>query len=165
MGGVDTGVTGIVVLVVVLAAATAFGLWRRAVDGRFRSSPDDTARHDPVPATATEEAVVAAATEADPASPFQLTDLGAMLGARATFVQFSSAFCQPCRATRATLTHLALAEDGVAYIEIDAESRLDLVRRVGVTRTPTTFVLDDAGRVVGRATGVLRLDAARAALP
>lgn len=99
------------------------------------------------------------------AAPFDPSDLGVDLGARATFVQFSSAFCQPCRTTSATLAHLASAEDGVVHVEIDAESHLDLVRRVGVARTPTTFVLDAAGRLIGRATGVLRLDAARAALP
>lgn len=149
--------TGIVVLVVVLAAATAFGVWRRAVDGRFRGGAATT--------SAPEEATVATATTAHAQAPFGPAELGVDLGSRATFVQFSSAFCQPCRATRATLSHLASIEDGVVHVEIDAESRLDLVRQAGVQRTPTTFVLDGAGHVIGRATGVLRLDAARAALP
>ena len=91
-------------------------------------------------------------------------ELNAEMGTRGTFLQFSSAFCQPCRATRATLAWLTGAEDGVVHIEIDAESHLDLVRRVGVERTPTTFILDDAGQVVDRIVGVLRLDDARAAL-
>ncbi len=42
---------------------------------------------------------------------------------------------------------------GVAHVEIDAESRLDLVRRLNVKRTPTVLVLDAAGRVVRRASG------------
>ncbi|GAA2086309.1 thioredoxin family protein [Actinomadura alba] len=80
-------------------------------------------------------------------------DLGAPLGPRATLVQFSSAFCAPCRATRRVLGEVAGMVDGVTHIEIDAESRLDLVRRLNVVRTPTSLVLDAAGRVVQRASG------------
>ncbi|MFV0131115.1 TlpA family protein disulfide reductase [Streptomyces sp. HMX112] len=79
--------------------------------------------------------------------------LGAELGERATLVQFSSAFCQPCRATRRTLAHVAGLVDGVAHVEIDAEEHLALVRELGVVRTPTVLVLDRAGRVVRRAAG------------
>lgn len=63
-------------------------------------------------------------------------ELGAELGERATLVQFSSAFCQPCRATRRTLTEVAAMVDGVAHVEIDAESRLELVRALDIARTP-----------------------------
>jgi len=52
---------------------------------------------------------------------------------------------------------VASTVDGVRHVEIDAESHLDLVRRVGITRTPTTFVLDRSGQVVQRSTGVPRL--------
>ncbi|MFF4161013.1 TlpA family protein disulfide reductase [Streptomyces sp. NPDC001678] len=77
----------------------------------------------------------------------------AELGERATLVQFSSAFCQPCRATRRVLADVAAMVDGVAHVEVDAEARLELVRALGVTATPTTLVLDGAGRVVRRAAG------------
>lgn len=80
-------------------------------------------------------------------------DLGESLGERATLVQFSTAFCQPCRATRRVLAGVAEDVEGVAHVEIDAESRLDLVRRLSVKRTPTVLVLDAAGRVVRRASG------------
>jgi thiol-disulfide isomerase/thioredoxin len=79
--------------------------------------------------------------------------LGAELGDRATLVQFSSAFCQPCRATRRTLAEVAGMVDGVTHIEIDAEARLTLVRQLGISRTPTVLVLDAAGRIVRRASG------------
>ncbi|MFJ2026747.1 TlpA family protein disulfide reductase [Streptomyces sp. NPDC087897] len=79
--------------------------------------------------------------------------LGAELGERATLVQFSSAFCQPCRATRRTLEEVAGMVDGVAHVEIDAESRLALVRQLGITSTPTVLVLDAGGEVVRRASG------------
>ncbi|MEU3015854.1 MULTISPECIES: thioredoxin family protein [unclassified Nocardiopsis] len=90
----------------------------------------------------------------DPAAQTLGSDvLGAGLGARATLVQFSSAFCQPCRATRRVLEDVAGMVEGVAHVEVDAESRLDLVRRLGVRSTPAVFVLDAGGRVVRRAEG------------
>ena len=79
--------------------------------------------------------------------------LGAELGERATLVQFSTAFCQPCRATRRTLAEVAALVEGVGHVEIDAEERLDLVRELGIVRTPTVLVLDGAGRIVRRASG------------
>jgi hypothetical protein len=42
---------------------------------------------------------------------------------------------------------------GVTHVEIDAESQLDLVRRLDVRRTPTVLVLDRDGRIVRRASG------------
>ncbi|MFD5281581.1 TlpA family protein disulfide reductase [Streptomyces rubrogriseus] len=80
-------------------------------------------------------------------------DLGAELGARATLVQFSSAFCAPCRATRRVLGEVAGLVPGVAHVEIDAEGHLDLVRALDVLKTPTVLVLDADGRVVRRAVG------------
>ncbi|GAA2065828.1 hypothetical protein GCM10009801_11550 [Streptomyces albiaxialis] len=78
---------------------------------------------------------------------------GGALGERATLVQFSSAFCQPCRATRRTLGEVSAMVEGVAHIEIDAEEHLALVRELDVRATPTVFVLDARGRIVRRATG------------
>jgi thiol-disulfide isomerase/thioredoxin len=80
--------------------------------------------------------------------------LGAALGARATLLQFSSAFCAPCRATRALLADVAGIVPGVEHIEVDAESHLDLVRELGVLSTPTVFVLAADGTVVSRASGL-----------
>lgn len=75
------------------------------------------------------------------------------LGSRATLVQFSSAFCAPCRATRRILGDVAAMVDGVTYVEVDAEAHLDAVRRFHVLRTPTVLVLDRDARVVVRASG------------
>ncbi|WHM39976.1 thioredoxin family protein [Streptomyces sp. BPTC-684] len=79
--------------------------------------------------------------------------LGTELGERATLVQFSSAFCQPCRATRRTLADVAAMVEGVAHVEIDAEEHLALVRALGIRATPTVLVLDRTGRIVRRAAG------------
>lgn len=83
-------------------------------------------------------------------------EIGAALGERATLVQFSSAFCQPCRATRRTLTEVAAMVAGVAHAEIDAEAHLGLVRRLDIVRTPTVLVLDADGTIVRRASGLPR---------
>ncbi|MFF4849223.1 thioredoxin family protein [Streptomyces sp. NPDC001194] len=83
-------------------------------------------------------------------------ELGASPGRRASLVQFSSAFCQPCRATRRILADVASLVEGVEHIEIDAEARLELVRALGIEKTPTVLVLDAGGRIVRRAVGMPR---------
>ncbi|HEX3493034.1 MAG TPA: thioredoxin family protein [Streptosporangiaceae bacterium] len=80
-------------------------------------------------------------------------EIGQPLGERATLLQFSSAFCAPCRATRRVLAEVADMTEGIAHVEIDAESHLDLVRELGILRTPTVLVLAADGRIVRRASG------------
>jgi thiol-disulfide isomerase/thioredoxin len=135
---------GILVLALVLAAAGATGLaWRRGY-GRMRA---------PGGAHAVSAAAAAGPGAGSLRPAVSSADLGAALGARATLVQFSTAFCAPCRATRQVLTEVAGMTDGVAHIEIDAESRLDLVRRFDIRRTPTVLVLGPDGRITKRASG------------
>jgi thiol-disulfide isomerase/thioredoxin len=133
---------GLIVVAVVLVAASGFGLYRRATDGRIRGV--SSGREEP-------------GHTADPTRRLTADDLGGgSLGERATLVQFSTAFCQPCRPTRRLLSEVAAMVDGVRHIDIDAESHLDLVRRLDVVRTPTVLVLDRDGTVVRRAVGVPR---------
>lgn len=140
------------VLVVALVLATAFGVYRAARDGRFRGTH-------PV-----KGAQVAASPPEPPLSVLHDTDVDHELGARATLLQFSSAFCAPCRATRRVLHDVAAVVPGVVHVEVDAEHHLGLVRRLGVTRTPTTLVLDEHGREVTRASGAPRKDEVLATL-
>lgn len=74
--------------------------------------------------------------------------------APATLLQFSTAFCAPCRAVRRVSAEVAALLPGVRHVEVDAESHLDEVRALGIWRTPTLLVLDADGRVIKRATGV-----------
>ncbi|MFJ6718115.1 thioredoxin family protein [Streptomyces sp. NPDC091259] len=83
-------------------------------------------------------------------------ELGAEPGERATLVQFSSAFCRPCAATRRILADVASMVEGVAHVEVDAELNLDLVRALGIEKTPTVLVLDSGGRIVRQAAGMPR---------
>jgi len=83
------------------------------------------------------------------------------LGVRAqdadlTVVQFSTAFCAPCRATRSRLQQLQRTRPGLAHVEIDAESELDAVRALDVRRTPTLFYLGRDGSLLGRSSGAPR---------
>ncbi|MFC6152914.1 thioredoxin family protein [Nocardioides yefusunii] len=128
------------ILVVAVVVAVGFGLWRARMDGRFGSSRA-------VPA---QEGVV---VQDEVVSVVADTPFADQLGERATFLQFSSAFCAPCRVTRRTLEEVTDLLPDVAHVEVDAELHLDLVRRLDVLRTPTTIVLDAAGREVTRAAG------------
>ncbi|MFF4150582.1 TlpA family protein disulfide reductase [Streptomyces sp. NPDC001651] len=121
--------TGLVVCVAVLAAASAYGVLQRRRSGRVRVRGRDDGKR------------------------LGVDELGGELGERATLVQFSSAFCAPCRATRRVLGEVARMVPGVRHIEIDAEEHLDLVRRLDILKTPTVLVLDADGAVVRRATG------------
>jgi thiol-disulfide isomerase/thioredoxin len=138
---------GVWVLVVAVAAALALGAWWSLTNGVFRgthrvggavSVPDG-------PGVPPPSMSVLAGTAYDAAR-----------GERATLLQFSSAFCAPCRATRRTLGDVARTVPGVAHVEVDAEHNLELVRALGVVRTPTTVVLDADGRELTRATGAPR---------
>ncbi|MDX6301141.1 MAG: hypothetical protein QOF53_2355 [Nocardioidaceae bacterium] len=149
------------VLLAVLLVATGFGVWRTARDGRFRGTHAVRATR-PAGAVQGSEAVQVAQathrTEPTQAPPptepdHPLEGLGHDLGERATLLQFSSAFCAPCRATRRVLADVAGVVPGVTHVEVDAEKHLDLVRRLGILRTPTTLVLDASGTEVSRASG------------
>ena len=159
--------TGAWVVVVAVVAALAFGIYRLLTDGRFRGTKSLTEVRE-APATAGSVVEVRGA----PATSLETTPWAAVanavpdahLGERATLLQFSSAFCAPCRATRRTLGEVAELVPGVEHVEVDAEHHLELVRTLGVLRTPTTLVLDSAGREVTRATGAPRKEQVLAAL-
>ncbi|MEW2568577.1 thioredoxin family protein [Streptomyces sp. NPDC047070] len=121
--------TGLAVCVVVLALASAYGVLDRRRSGRVRVRGRDGGKR------------------------LGAAELGEDLGERATLVQFSSAFCAPCRATRRVLGEVAELVPGVRHVEIDAESRLGLVRELEILKTPTVLVLDAGGHIVRRATG------------
>ena len=80
------------------------------------------------------------------------------LGEKATLLQFSSSFCQPCRATKLLLGDIASKTPGVSHVEINAEEHLPLVRELGITRTPTTLILDKSGTIRGKASGLPKRD-------
>ena len=138
-------------LIAAVVAALGFGAYRAIVDGRFSGTHRVRGGETAAPA-------------AVPASVLEGADLEHELGERATLLQFSSAFCAPCRATRRILADVADAVPGVVHVEVDAEHHLELVRRLGVLRTPTTLVLDANGAEITRAAGAPRKEQVLAAL-
>ena len=62
------------------------------------------------------------------------------------------------------MAEVSSQEEGVSHVELDAEAHLELVKRLGVLRTPTVFVLDGRGVITGRSAGLLRRPEAVAAL-
>jgi thiol-disulfide isomerase/thioredoxin len=116
-------------LLAVLAAASVFGIWFRRTRGEFRRKKTVD-------------------------GPRLTSDqIGIALGERVTMVQFSSAFCSPCRATRVLLEQMVQTMPDVEYVHIDAESHLELVRQLNILSTPTTLFLNRDGTEVGRAMG------------
>jgi thiol-disulfide isomerase/thioredoxin len=114
-------------IVIVLALASTYGIWYQRSRGVVKAK---------------ERAGVITAQM-----------IGGALGSRATLVQFSSAFCTPCRATRALLENVVEGLNDVVHIDIDAEDHLELVRELNILSTPTTLILDSKGHEVGRAVG------------
>ena len=127
-------------LVIVLVLATGFGLWYQRTRGEFRKKK-----------TVNGPKLTAAI-------------VGTELGSRATMVQFSSAFCTPCRATKVLLEDMVKAMPDVRYAHVDAESHLELVRELDIRSTPTTLFLNHAGVEVGRAMGTPKRAQVHAAL-
>ena len=125
-------------IAIVLALATGFGFWHNRSRGKVVVKSD--------------KGLITPAM------------IGADLGSRATLLQFSSAFCAPCRTTKVLLREVANENPGVVHVDLDAESQLDLVRRLKIISTPTTLILDPNGVEVGRAVGAPRREQVAAAL-
>ncbi|MEV4637331.1 thioredoxin family protein [Actinoplanes sp. NPDC049548] len=128
---------GLITAGAVVALGVVIGWWRSRTDGRFRAAAEPEV----------------AMTSPERIDPTLLTALG-VGPAKATLLQFSSAFCAPCRAVRRISGEVAGMLPGVQHVEVDAESHLDAVRALGIWKTPTLLVLDADGRVAKRATGV-----------
>jgi thiol-disulfide isomerase/thioredoxin len=127
---------GVFVLVAALALTALGAWWLRTRNGALR--PDGGSD---VPASGVFERLGVRPADAD-----------------LTVVQFSTAFCGPCRATKARLQQLQTTRPGLAVVHVDAESHLDEVRALDVRRTPTLFYLDRNGRLIGRSSGAPRPD-------
>ena len=123
----------LLLIVFVLSLATAYGIWDKKRSGKINVKADD--RHS-----------------------VSESEIGNSLGEHATILQFSSAFCTPCRATRSTLSSVVSHYPKIKHVEVDAESHLDLVRRLDIRQTPTTLFLNAQGKEIARAVGAPKRD-------
>jgi thiol-disulfide isomerase/thioredoxin len=141
-------------VVAVLVAASAVGVLVRRRNGKFReistngpaatgeATPDEPAGSNEPSGNRAEETVSAA-----------LAGLGVTAHTPVTLLQFSSAFCAPCRTTRVLCADVAATLPGVTHLDVDAESHLDAVRALDIWRTPTVLIVDGQGQVRRRASG------------
>ena len=159
---------GLWIVLAAVVLAVAIGGYRLLTDGRFRGTHQvrGASLAEPVETPGAPE-VTTRPAESDGSTWGQLGEAVARVepGERATLVQFSSAFCAPCRATKRILGDVADVVPGVVHVEIDAEHHLEVVRRLGILRTPTTLILDASGREVSRAAGAPRKEQVLSALP
>ena len=130
----------LLILGIVVVLTLAFGFWHKSTRGKVRGNSQGS-----TPALSAEE-------------------LGIAFGSRVTLVQFSSAFCSPCRATKALLSNIVEDLPDVVHIDFDAESHLELVRRLKIISTPTTLILDRHGVEIARAVGAPKRDQVLASL-
>ncbi len=85
-------------------------------------------------------------------------EFGGKYGSRLTILQFSTTFCSECRTAKSIVKDVVKDSKDINYIEVDAESNLDLVRRVDIRSTPTTIFLDSKGFEIARAKGAPKRD-------
>ncbi|MFC5137209.1 TlpA family protein disulfide reductase [Actinomycetospora rhizophila] len=141
------------VLVVILVAGVVLGLVRarRRLAAERAATPAD----DPGPEGTRRDLRAVAPRPGAAVSGVLPRDLAAPPGGLA-LLQLSSQFCADCRASRAVLTDVASEHPGVTVREVDVAMRPELVRLLGIRRTPTTLVVDPAGVELARTVGVPR---------
>lgn len=137
----------LLVIVLLVAATAGIGLVWRGRQGRLMSA-----------GRTSHSTTVTAAELGLPAGT------ASAFGTGATLVQFSTELCVRCPGTRVLLGQVADAHPGVRHVDVDLTHRADLARRFNVLQTPTTLVLDGAGRVRARIGGVPNRDALHAHL-
>jgi len=148
----------VVLLLVGLALALVRLRRRRAADAAAPDVPDllVTPGDDAGPeGTRRDLRAVGPQRPGSPVSGVLPRDLAAPPGGLA-LLQLSSRFCAECRASRSVLTDVASEQPGVTVREVDVAVRPELVRLLGIRRTPTTLVVDPAGVELARTVGVPR---------
>ena len=125
----------VAILVGLVALSTVLGLVWKARNGRVREVNGELVRLPEVP-----------------------------LDARATLLQFSTEVCAPCVPTRRVLSQIAATTDGVSHVDLDLTHRPDIAAQFNVLQTPTTLILDRAGRIRARIGGAPKPADVRAAL-
>ena len=124
--------SNLLLLIAVLGASSIFGVWYQRSRGEIKSGRRKL--------------------------EISSKEVGEKLGTRLTLLQFSSAFCSPCRTTKILLEQLTKDLPDVKHIVVDVESKIELARSLNIMSTPTTIVLDTDGREVGRAVGIPKRD-------
>lgn len=125
-------------LIGVILTSTAFGIYRNRTDGMIKT----------------------------PSAGSYVTaeELGHDMGSAATFIQFSSPYCQPCKATARIIEEILVSNTDVAHVDLQVADHLDLVNQFKVLRTPTTVLVNARGHIEYRAEGLATREDLEAAL-
>lgn len=121
--------TGLWVVLGVLAAGLVAGFLLQAREGRIRGGSGKPAKQLPAPvADALRQGV--------------------------TLVQISTTFCAPCRHARARLSALASDHDGLTHVDLDVTHQPEVAQALNVLRTPTTIAYTESGEELLRVSGL-----------
>src|SRR5690606_23433819 len=138
----------ITILVVMLLAGLAVGLYLRHREGAVRNAP--------------------ATLDRDTAARDELLVAAGVTGAGPAVLHFSADWCGPCAAVRRVvadaIADLAASPQPRRDIEIDIDADPALARALNVLSLPTTFVFDAEGRERFRISGVPKTSDLRSAL-
>ncbi len=122
----------------VILMSTAFGVYRRRTDGSIKTP--------------------------EAGSFITAEQLGHDMGTKATVIQFSSPYCQPCKATNTMVDEMTSGIESVAHVDLQVADHLDLVNQLKIMRTPTTILLDGNGHIEFRIEGLPKRDEIESAL-
>ena len=137
----------------ILVIASVFGFYWRSQQGKLKVAPKTSDKA--LNSVTNEElskiirAKSSFMVNSDPNEQHQL-----QLGKNVTLLQFSSAFCSPCKATAQIISHLVEGMDDVVYIQVASEENLKLVEKFDIKSTPTVIFFNREGIEVGRAVGI-----------
>jgi hypothetical protein len=137
----DPMVVRLVVVVGLVAVVAAVGRWWRTRDGAVRAGGEVRVdrRH-------------LAAVGLD------------LAGAQAGALLLGSPTCAPCGTVKRLLGELAAERDGFRWVYADVADHLEVADQHRVLRVPTLLVVDGAGRLLARTSGVPRREELRAVL-
>lgn len=133
----------------ILALTTVFGLYWRSQQGKLKTP---SKIHKSVTNEELSKIIRAKSSfivNSDLGEKHQL-----QLGKSATLLQFSSAFCSPCKATAHVISNIVQNMDDVVYIQVASEENLKLVEKFDIKSTPTVIFFNRDGIEVGRAVGI-----------
>lgn len=135
--------------IVVLLLTSAFGFYWRSQQGKLKASAKDlnSISNDEISKIVRTKS--SSLVNSDLAEKHQL-----QLGKNVTLLQFSSAFCSPCKATAQIISHLVQGMDDAVFIQVASEENLKLVEKFDIKSTPTVIFFNRDGIEVGRAVGI-----------
>lgn len=122
--------TGAYIVIAVVVVSSLLGFMRIRTDGTVRSHK--------------------------PGSYVTSDQLGHEIGTAATFIQFSSPYCSPCKATHDMVSKLIADKPTVAHVDLQVADHLNMVNQLSVMRTPTTVLINGKGHIEYRVEGAPR---------